>query len=101
MYNYIFIIEINQCHVVDDASLLHSRRIIEVVGVNSSVNLKVSSPSNGNRKTTSRSRNNINAYSFEPTKTDWSSRVALIRRNHNMVDKRRNKKVKRLRYCRS
>ncbi|CAF3075538.1 unnamed protein product [Rotaria sp. Silwood2] len=87
---------VNQCHVVQDASLPHSERITQVPETNSSLNLKCTSPAKSEKQTDSGNKNTNNVCLLGPTNTDWTSQVAMIRKNHNIVDKRRDKKLKRL-----
>jgi len=61
----------------------------------SSLDLK-SKNSTNKKQTDIGNKSKINICLLGPTTTDWASQVARIRKNHNIVDKRRNKKVKRL-----
>jgi hypothetical protein len=55
-----------------------------------------SSRVNSGKQTSSTKKKKTDICALEPTKTDWISKVALIRKNHNIVDKRRPKNLKRL-----
>jgi hypothetical protein len=63
------------------------------MGLSSNLDLKC--PANEKKKDVT-NKNKVNVCSLKSTNTDWASQVALIRKNHNMIEKRRNKNVKRL-----
>ncbi len=54
------------------------------------------SPVNNGKQTSPTKKKKTDICASEPTNTDWISKVALIRKNHNIVDKRRPKNLKRL-----
>ncbi|CAF1543645.1 unnamed protein product [Adineta ricciae] len=84
---------VEQCQVIADVSLHHSKTITDVVPALSTRN--VNSPSSvKEKKQASVAKTTICPLNL--TKTDWIAQVALIRKNHNMVDRRRIKTLKRL-----
>ncbi len=72
----------------------HSEKITQAVEMISSLDLK-SKHSTNKKQTDIGNKSKINISLLGATITDWASQVARIRKNHNIVDKRRSKKVKR------
>ncbi|CAF2117760.1 unnamed protein product [Rotaria magnacalcarata] len=87
---------VNNCVVVPDVSLPHSERITQVVETNSSLHSERESPRKIDESACDEKKINVGIPMMEPTNTDWAAQVSIIRKNNNIVDTRRHKKLKRL-----
>ncbi|CAF1027670.1 unnamed protein product [Rotaria magnacalcarata] len=89
-------VEVNNCVVVPDVSLPHSERITQVVETNSSLHSERESPRKIDESACDEKKINVGIPMMEPTNTDWAAQVSIIRKNNNIIDTRRHKKLKRL-----
>ncbi|CAF4328797.1 unnamed protein product, partial [Rotaria magnacalcarata] len=76
---------------IQDVSLSHSKRIIEPKNIPAQENVNMANDKATPVLPNERKRKNQNISSLEPTNTDWKSQVALIRKNHNLANNRREK----------
>lgn len=85
-----------KCVVIDDISLLHSKKIILIS--ESSLSQKAESVDrvSSERLIENAAKTIAKACSLGPTNTDWASQCALIRKNHNLIIGKRKKKLKQL-----
>jgi hypothetical protein len=90
------LIQVDQCPVIQDVSLPHSKIITQVAAIHSSSNGNCTSPVIHGKQTSLTKKKKTDICLLESTNTDWIKKVALIRKNHNIVDKRRPKNLKRL-----
>lgn len=87
----------NRTVVVSDVSLPHSERIKQVVVQMVPSNYsRCASPTKIEQQMHDERECMSTIQILERTKTDWESFVKIIRKNHNIVDKRRTKKLKRI-----
>lgn len=70
-------------------SLSHSARTIEPSNIQASQSTEVLTKQQKSMQTNERTRKKKETSTLEFTTTDWKSQVALIRKNNNIVNKRR------------
>lgn len=82
--------------MVADASLPHSQRIKNVVQMVSQLNSKSESVPWTEKDFNHEKQHMKSKQNLKTTNTSWKSQVAIIRKNHMIVERRRSKKLKRL-----
>lgn len=86
----------NRTVVVSDVSLPHSERIKQVVQMVPSNYSRCASQTKIEQHMQEERECMSTIQILERTKTDWESLVKIIRKNHNIVDQCRTKKLKRI-----